>query len=62
MRIPFDRMKPLVARRMANTKEPIVKPTVNSLPSAPINRNKDEAIWLTNNRRRNCLKNLHLGV
>ena len=56
--VPFDRMKPLMAIRMANTNDPIVKATVSSLPSAPINRNKAEAIWLTNNRRRNCLKNL----
>lgn len=56
--VPFDKTKPLIAMRMDNTYDPMVKPTVRSLPSAPINRNKDEAIWLTINRRRNCLKSL----
>lgn len=57
--IPFDRMKPLIAIRMVNANDPIVKATVSSLPSAAMNRNKAVAIWLTSTRRRNCLKNLH---
>jgi len=42
--VPFDKTKPLIAMRMDNTYDPIVKPTVSSLLTAPINRNKDEAI------------------
>jgi hypothetical protein len=57
--IPFDRTKPLIAKRMESANDPNVRATVMSLPTAAMNLNNAEAIWFTSTRIRYCLKNLH---
>jgi len=57
--VPFDKIKPLIAKRMVSVNDPRVKATFNSLPTPAINRNNAEAIWFTSKRTRHCLKNLH---
>jgi len=44
----------------ANVNDPNVEATNISLPTAPMNWNSEEPIWLTADIRRNCLRNLNL--
>ena len=57
--VPFDRTKPLIAKRVAFVPDPSVRATVDSLPSAATNRYNAEVICFTSTRTRYCLKNLH---
>ena len=57
--VPFDRIKPLIAKRMVSINDPSVKAAFNSLPTPARNRNNAEDIWFTSKRTRYCLKNLH---
>ena len=55
---PLDKTNPPKTRTASKAKDPNVFATIIFLPSAAINRNSPDAIWLINRSRRNCLKNL----
>jgi len=50
--VPFDKIKPLIAKRIVSINDPRVKAAFNSLPTPAINRNSAEAIWFTSKRTR----------
>lgn len=55
---PRDKTNPPRTRTASKAKDPNVLATITFLPSAAINRNSPDAIWLIRRSKRNCLKNL----
>lgn len=56
--IPRERTNPPSTKSRSNTSEPNVLATTMLLPTAAINRNIAEDIWLTIKSNKYCLKNL----
>ena len=55
---PRDKINPPITRIVSKASEPQVFATIIFLPTAAINRNSPDAIWLRHRSKRNCLKNL----
>ena len=54
MNLLLDRMKPPNVRSVKSANDPNVLATIMFLPSAAIERNNPEAIWLVTNSTRYC--------